>query len=275
VHLSNEYSRFGLLNSFPVYGTLTLQSRDRLNLKLHLLFLFCLYGTLLGDPWLGLPCSIILMSQCIFSSSFLLLQWVCTHSVCAVVLPDHCQVAYTAHSWWGTCHSYCVSIRVLQVPIKLDLIWESISKKTFGALGSWKDVVMNLKKWLGSSNVASFSSSFPLLLIFAPPPPSPSYLPASFTHLFCCSPLLPLCGFYLTSRSFRVPNFRTFKFSRPQQRKVPFHYMGHIFFNVIVAARLARLGLCANAGTRHGSTPCKSHSMEEGGREVATRGKSE
>lgn len=141
---------------------------------------------------------------------------------------------------------------------------------------------MTLSNVASSSFPASLSLFLSLLLLAAPPtvqvpppPRSPSYPPAGFSYFFCCSPLLPLCGFYLTSRSFRVLNFHTFKFSRPQQRKVPFHYMGHILFKVIVAARLARLGLCANVGTRDGSTPCKSRGLEEGGREVATKGKSE
>lgn len=171
-----------------------------------------------------------------------------------VAFPDHWQVACTAYSRWSPCHPFCMSIWVLQVPANLDLSWESSGKKSFAGLGSWKLALMNLKIHQATemtlSNAAPSSYSFLLpLSVFVPPPPKPSYLPASFTHFFCCSPLLPLSGFYLTSRTFRVLNFHTFKFSSPRQRKVPFHYMGHIFFKVIVAARQARLGLCANART--------------------------
>lgn len=177
------------------------------------------------------------------------------HALCLwVAVPDHWQVACTAYSRWSPCHLFVCQSGSSKVPANLDVSWESSGKKSFAGLGSWKHALMNLKNHqateMALSNAAPSSYSFLLpLSIFVPPPPKPSYLPASFTHFFCCSPLLPLSGFYLTSRTFRVLNFHTFKFSRPRQRKVPFHYMGHIFFKVIVAARQARLGLCANART--------------------------
>lgn len=149
-------------------------------------------------------------------------------------------------------------IRILSLWNNYNLIKESITKKTFYWLCSWK-VLMSVWETIGGlNNVIKMWDSFSFYLY-----PLPPFFISYFLHLSS------LLSFALASTSFQdlsmqetpvAPSLAALK------EKATFHCTGSYIFKVITGTWLVRLGPHANQETRTGSTWPKPHSLRVEGR---------